>query len=244
MSRLLILILLVFAGASQAQTFDSHPFLSVQGHAEAKVKPDIFPVTVKIEESGMDPAKAQKLVEDLAAKVVGSAQAEGAKDSDVDVGNLDISPDTKWDEEAEREIFLGNIYSREITVRFGNLDAVRSFIAAQPDLKQLRISTGSFRYSQERQLVRRLRREAIADAKAAAEEMADAVGKRLGSLFNVSDRAQSTIYSNVGYGERLPLARSAEAIALLAPGRRAAIVLKEGEITVSADAYLVYLIGD
>jgi uncharacterized protein len=247
MRRALILWFLALAPVAQAQTFDSHPFLSVQGHAEAKVKPDIFPVTVTLEETGSDAAKAQGLIEDLAAKTLAAAEAQGAKDADIDVGNLSVSPETKWDDKGEREVFLGNTYEREIEVRFQSLDAVRGFIAALPDMKQLKIQTGEFKYSGSRELQRKLRREAIADARAAADDMAAAVGKRLGALFNVSDRAQSTIYSNMGYaGGRAPLARSAEAIALLAPGaaRSAGIVLKEGEITVSADAYLVYLIAD
>lgn len=247
MRNLLVLCLLVVAPALSAQTFSSRPFLSVQGHSEAKVKPDIFPVKVTLDETGTNPAKSQALVEDLAAKVLAAAKAGGAKDSDIDVGNLSVSPDTKWDDKTEREIFLGNNYERVIEVRFQNLDSVRSFIAALPDMKQLKIATGEFQYSGRRELERKLRREAIADAKAAADDMSTAVGKRLVELFNVSDRAQSTIYSNLGYsGSGTPVGRNATSVTLLAPGtvRTAGIVLKEGEITVSADAYLVYIIGD
>lgn len=247
MRNFLVLCLLVVAPALSAQTFSSRPFLSVQGHSEAKVKPDIFPVKVTLDETGTNPAKSQALVEDLAAKVLAAAKAGGAKDSDIDVGNLSVSPDTKWDDKTEREIFLGNNYERVIEVRFQNLDSVRSFIAALPDMKQLKIATGEFQYSGRRELERKLRREAIADAKAAADDMSTAVGKRLVELFNVSDRAQSTIYSNLGYsGSGTPVGRNATSVTLLAPGtvRTVGIVLKEGEITVSADAYLVYIIGD
>ena len=247
MRSVILLMLVMGASIAQAQTFTTKPFLSVQGHAEAKVKPDIFPVEVRMEETGTDPAKSQGLVEDLAARVLSAAQAQGATDRDIDVGNLSISPQTKWDEKTEREIFLGNTYEREIEVRFKDLDSVRKFIAALPDMKQLRIDTSTFQYSGRRELERRLRREAIADATAAAKDMSDAVGKRLVELFNVSDRAQSTIYSNLGYsGSGAPVPRDATSVALLAPGtvRNAGIVLKEGEITVSADAYLVYIIGD
>lgn len=228
-----------------AQTFTTKPFLSVQGHAEATVRPDVFPVEVTLADTGTNAAKSQALVEDLSAKVLAAAQAQGAQDRDIDVGNLSVSPKTKWDEKADDEIFLGNEYEREIEVRFRDLDALRRFIAALPDLRQLRIATGTFQYSGRRALERKLRRDAIADAKAAADDMADAVGKRLVELFNVSDRAQSTIYSNVGYAGSGTLDRMTS-VALLAPGtvRSANIVLKEGEITISADAFLVFVIGD
>ena len=246
MRRIILLGLLAIAPALHAQTFTTRPFLSVQGHAEVTVKPDIFPVKVTLKETGTNPAKSQGLVEDLAAKVLAAAQAQGAGDRDIDVGNLSVSPETKWDDKTETDIFLGNAYERDIEVRFKPLDSVRGFIAALPDMKQLRIATGQFQYSGRRELERKLRREAIADARAAANEMADAVGKRLVELFNVSDRAQSTIYSNLGYsGSGSPIPRSTDSVALLAPAVRSGnIVLKEGEISVSADAYLVYIIGD
>jgi hypothetical protein len=80
--------------------------------------------------------------------------------------------------------------------------------------------------------------------------MAASVGKRLVDLFNVSDRAQSTIYASSGYDSRSNYARGSEALdtVTVVGGsdnvRGSQIVLREGEITVSADAYLVYLIGD
>ncbi|MCX7043191.1 MAG: SIMPL domain-containing protein [Gammaproteobacteria bacterium] len=239
---------LFLANAALAQTFTTKPFLSVQGHAEAKVKPDIFPVKVKLEEVGMNPAKSQVLVEDLAAKVLASAKAQGADDRNIDIGNLSISPETKWDDKTEKDVFLGNSYERQIEVRFKDLESARQFIASLPDMRQVRITTGVFQYSGRRELERNLRREAIADASAAAKDMAHAVDKRLLELFNVSDRAQSTIYSNIGYDGYSggPVPRDITSTALLAPGtvRDANIVLKEGEITISADAFLVYIIGD
>jgi uncharacterized protein YggE len=247
MRQIVALLFCLSAAFAQAQTFTTKPFLSVQGHAEAKVKPDIFPVTVRLEDTGTDPARSQGLVEDLAAKTLAAAQAQGAQSSDIDVGNLSVSPKTKWDDKAEQEIFLGNSYERAIEVRFRDLERLRQFIAALPDMKQLRIDTGTFQYSGRRELERKLRREAVADAKAAAEDLAGAVGRRLLELFNVSDHAQSTIYSNMGYSRSgAPSARSVSSVALLAPGtvRNSGIVLKEGEITVSADAFLVYIIGD
>jgi uncharacterized protein YggE len=230
------------SSAATAQTFATKPFLSVQGHAEAKVTPDLFPVTVTLKETGMDPAKSQGFVESLAARVLEAAKAQGGQDKDIDVGKLSVSPETKWKDDDETEVFLGNTYEREIEVRFRDLEALRRFIAALPDQKQVRIETGEFEYSDRRALQRKLRREAIADAKAAAEEMADAVGKRLVELFNVSDRSQSTIYSNQGFaGGGLD---SVTVYGSSVQRRTSEIVLKEGEITISADAYLVYIIGD
>jgi uncharacterized protein YggE len=243
-----LLLALCLPIAAPAQTFQSKPFLSVQGHAEAKVKPDIFPLTVTLRELGMDPARSQKVVEDLAAKVLDTAGHLQVADSDIQVGNLDVSPQLDWDDK-DVETFKGNNYERVIKLRFHSLESLRQFLGAMPLSKNVRLETGTFEFSGAAALKRKLRRDAIADARKGAEEMAAAVNKRLLDLFNVSDKAQSTIYASSGYyfeGYSTGGTASLDSVKVVGTGaiRGSAIVLREGEITVGADAYLVYLIGD
>jgi uncharacterized protein YggE len=242
---------LVAPTAATAQTFDSKPFLSVQGHAEAKVKPDVFPMIVTLKDLGMDAAKSQKVVEELASTVLAAGRASGVGDADTEVGNLDVSPETEWDDDKDVEIFKGNSYERTIKLRFHSLDSLRQFIEKMPMSRNLRLETGTFEYSDAPALKRKLRREAIEDARKGAQDMAAAVGKRLLDLFNVSDRAQSTIYAASGYsyqGDGYARGNGASLNKVAVVGAQAirgsSIVLREGEITVSADAFLVYLIGN
>jgi uncharacterized protein YggE len=248
---ILLFAFLAIPSVAPAQNFSGKPFLSVQGHAETKVKPDLFPLTVTLKETSMDPAKAQKLVEELAGKALDTAKQLQVADADMEVGNLDISPETDYDEKTGKEIFKGNTYERAIQLKFHSLETLKKFLEAMPLSRNLQLQTGAFQYSGAAELKRRLRREAIVDARKGAQDMAAAVDKRLLDLFNVSDKAQSTIYaasgySYDGYAGNVPVPRDITSVALLAPGtvRGSAIVLREGEITISADAFLVYLIGD
>lgn len=233
----------IASGPSPGQTFAAKPFLSVQGHAETKVKPDIFPITVTLEETGMDAGAAQALIEGLAGQVVAAAKSLNAADGDMQVGNVGVTAKTKYDEKDDKEVFLGNTYSREIQVRFHALDALRKFIAAVPAVKQVRLETDDFEYSKDAEVKRRLRREAIDDARKGAQDMAAAVGKKLLDLFNVSDRAQSTIYAASGYNSA---SASLGSVSVMGSpiSRTSEIVLKDGEVTIKSDAFLVYLIGD
>ncbi len=242
LSRACIFFALLAPNLALAQTFQGKPFLSVQGHAEAKVRPDVFPLTLTLKQTSTDAAKSQALIEGLARSLLKTVADLHVADSDISVGNLSISPETKYDNDHEREVFLGNTYEREIRVRFHSLDDVRSLIAAVPDSKNVQIDTGTFEYSGKQALERKLRIDAVADARQAAAEMSNAVGKRLGQLYNVSDRAQSTIYSSSGYSESDAL----DTIVVTGTRirRSAEIVLREGEIRVAADAFLVYLIAD
>jgi uncharacterized protein YggE len=242
-ASLALLACLSLSTAATAQTFQGKPFLSVKGHAETKVKPDIFPLDVTITELSMDAAKSQKLVEDLAAKVLQEARALQVADADIEVGNLSISPETEWDDDKDVQVFKGNEYEREITLKFRSLDALRRFLDAMPMSQNLRLETDDFEFSGEAELTRKLRREAIADAREAAQEMASAVGKRLLDLFNVSDSRQATITAATGYSSN-ESSLGTVTVSAASISRGSAIILREGEITVSADAFLVYLIGD
>lgn len=231
--------------AAQAQSLDGKPFLSVQGHAETRVRPDIFPVDVTITDTSTDSARSETLVEGLSKSVLESAQKLGLDDADIEVGNISISPQTEWDEKDDKETFLGNEYERKLRFRFHDLQSLRSFISALPESRNLHLATRPFELSRKLELQRKLRREAIEDAKRGAADMADAVGKRLLELHNVSDRAQSASYSASGYSRGdLDMVTVEGARASATTKRRSEIVLREGEILVSADAFLVYLIGD
>jgi uncharacterized protein YggE len=243
--KLLFVLALALPLPGLAQTFAGKPFLSVQGHAETRVRPDLFPIDVTISDTSTNSARSEKLVEELARSVLGSAQKLGLTDADIEVGNLSISPQTEWDDKAEKENFLGNEYERKLRFRFHDLEALRSFISGLPESRNLHLATRTFEYSKKLELQRKLRREAIDDARRGAADMADAVGKRLLELHNVSDRAPSTSYSASGYSRDGSLDTVTVAGSAATPTRRRAeIVLREGEIEVSADAFLVYVIGD
>jgi uncharacterized protein YggE len=237
------LLLAVASCSAAAQGVSGKPFLAVQGHAESRVKPDLFPVSVTLSDMGMDGGKSQAMVEGLAKQVLAAAQKQQVADADLEVGNLSVSPETKWNEDKDTEVFLGNTYERELKVRFHSLDALRAFIADLPAGRQVQIETDTFEYSKAAELKRQLRRDAIDDARRGAEDMASAVGKRLVDLQSVSDKAQAVSYSASGYAYE-PGALGKVQVTGARVGRTSDIVLREGEILVSADAYLIYVMGD
>jgi hypothetical protein len=122
---------------------------------------------------------------------------------------------------------------------------LKTFIADLPDSKNVRIETQTFEVSNAAEIKRKLRRAAIDDASKAAAEMADAVGKRLVDLQNVSDRAQTTAYSSSGY-DSYGRGTSLDTVTVTGSkiGRSRSIVLREGVVKLSADAFLIYVMGD
>ena len=147
MKRLMGLMAFFVANAAFAQNISGSPYIAVHGQAKVEVVPDIFPLEITLREVSKDAATAQERIESLAQTIVGLAEAQKIPDKDVEVGNLSISPETEYDEKAEKEIFVGNDYTREIEIRFRSLDGLRQFLSNVPKANQIRLDTGEFKYS-------------------------------------------------------------------------------------------------
>jgi uncharacterized protein YggE len=229
------LMLLACAAMVQAQT--SGPFIAVHGRAQQEVVPDIFPVELTLKETSKDAAATQTRIESLAKDVLATLEKMKIDNGDIEVSNLDISPEYKWDRESEKQIFLGNTYQRQIKVKFHSLEKLSQFVAALPQPEALQIQTRSFEYSKADELRRKLMEKAIADAKATAEVMATGVGKKLGLAQNISNQGL-----NLQYSASLFAARAVGGYAPPAPPPppSPSAALREGKITLDQDVYIVY----
>ena len=233
----LAIMLLGFAGMANAQAVGGAPYLAVRGQASQQVTPDIFPLQLTLAETGVDAAGTQARIERLAEDVLSIADGMGVEEADLTVSNLGISPEFKYDEEADKQVFLGNSYVREIKVRFHSLGKMREFIAALPSSKALRIDTGAFGTSRSEELKRGLLQKSIENARATAEALAAGVGRKLGPVHTISNQG-----FNVRYSEGMSL----DAVtvtgsngALLAPG---VVSLREGRITLDQSVYIIYML--
>jgi uncharacterized protein YggE len=228
------LCLLLAAPAISVAQVPDRPYLAVQGHAETIVVPDLFPVEITLSDTSANAAASQALVEDLARKVLAATNSLGVKDADVEIGNLRVAPETRWDKVAEKNVFLGNEYERTFRIRLHRLSDLRLLVAKLPESRNLRIRTGGFERSDRDDIVRALRRQAIANARAAASDLAEGTGVRLGRLHNASDRPQGVNYyrGNVSPIDVLSVERGNVLTSEM--------IVQEGQITLSSDIYLVF----
>lgn len=241
MKFICLMFAVAMAPMTMAQTGSDAPYIAAQGRSETRVVPDLFPVSIQVTDVGTDAGASQALVEGLAGKVTDAARKLGVADADLTVGNLRIYPEHRWEREGEKQVFLGNRYERQIGVRLRKLSDLRALVSALPQGPNLRIQTQSFERSDSQAIKLRLQAEAVKDAQATAKNLADAVGVRLGRVQNVSDQPQSWNYAR-------PMARQVDSVSVYGFNgsnvSTAEMVLKEGEITIGADAYIVYRIGD
>ena len=195
MKRIMFVILLWFcAFNAQAQSISGPPFIAVHGKAKAEVIPDLFPLEVTLKDTSVDTAATQARIEGLAQQVVALTKTMGMADRDVEISNLSISPEYQWDEKEDKQLFLGNTYTRTIKLRFHTLGDLQKAIDAMPKTKQVQLDTGSFQSSRQDDIRRELLTQAVKDARETAEIMAGAVGRRIGGVHNVSNQGFNVRY--------------------------------------------------
>jgi len=191
MKSAIFLALFATSSSATAQSLSGAPFIAVHGRANVDVVPDIFPVSVSLTETSMETGKAQETVERLTKAVLAQVNALGVKDADLSIGNVNIDPQSNYDQKAKKTVFLGNEYSREINVNFRSLADVKSFIAGIPSGKQVEVSTEVFESSDIDEIQRKLLADAMTDARKTADVLAGNMGQRIVRIQTVSDRPLS-----------------------------------------------------
>jgi uncharacterized protein YggE len=254
--------LMLLSGVAMAQSVGGSPYVAVHGHAEVQVVPDTFPLSIDLQDEGMDVAKAQSRVEELTRLVLDKARQLGVADLDIEVGSLAIDPQQRYDEIAKKQVFTGNRYSRSLLLKFRSLANLRAQVAAMPTGKNVQVSTMDYEFSGENEATRKLLVDAIADARKSADVLATGIDRRVlgaqtistspmalsvGSYINSIDvtSTESTTILTAEQIRRLPVGRNVSAVALLAPGTlRSDIILEAGAVTLQSDVYILYLLGD
>lgn len=230
-----VALVLAFAGMAQAQAISGEPYVAVRGSASQEVTPDLFPLELTLEETSTNGAGTQARIEKLAGDLLALADAMGVKEEDLTVSNLEISPQYKYNDRTDEQVFLGNKYVREIKVRFHALGKLRDFIGRLPSDKALKLDTGAFMASNSEELRRGLLEKAIANARATAEALAKGVGRKLGPVHTISNQGFNMRYSESA--TTLDSVTVTGANALSAPG---IVSLREGRITLDQSVYIVY----
>lgn len=234
-------VLLLAAVGVQAQSISGSPFIAVHGKAKTQVVPDVFPLQIVLKDTSLDAAKTQALIEGYASQVVELTKKMEMDDVDVAISNLSVSPEYRYDDKDEEQVFLGNTYLRQIRLKFHTLDKLKQMIDALPKAKQVQLDTGAFESSQADALRRELLTKAVDDARTTAEIMAKAVGRRLGTVHNISNQG-----FNVRYVESSD-SYSLDSVTVTGYGRQVGappVVLSKGTIQLDQNVYIIYTLID
>ncbi|EOD53347.1 SIMPL domain-containing protein, partial [Aeromonas molluscorum] len=126
---ILSLCLFCTSAATMAIEVPQAPHLLVSGNAEQKVEPDMLTLRVAVtalEKKGID---AKQQVDKRVAAFFGQLEGLGIKRSDVEAGNLVISPEYQYPQNRKPEL-AGYRAQRQLAVKLYQLDKLSQLMDA------------------------------------------------------------------------------------------------------------------
>ena len=186
----------------------------VTGEGKVTVTPDIALLRLGIEAQQTTVAAAQVEAAAAMEKVMKALADSGVAEKDIQTQYFSIYQVTRWDDFKNQEIVTGYRVSNRVNAKIREIDKTGAIIdavaAAGGDLT--RIDNISFSVDEPSRYYEEAREEAIADAKAKAENLAGLAGVKLGRATYISEGIQvpSPIYPRYEYGIIAPTAPAVE----------------------------------
>lgn len=170
----------------------------VSGEGEVTVTPDIATLWLGIEAQAETVAEAQTQAAEAMNSVMTALTDNGVDEKDIQTQYFSIYQDTRWDSIKDEEVVVGYRVTNMVTAKIREIDKIGAIIdaVAVAGGDYTRINNISFSVDDPTPYYEEARQEAMAAAKAKAEQLADLAGVTLGKPFYISE---GTIYSPVVY---------------------------------------------
>ncbi|HEY93965.1 MAG TPA: SIMPL domain-containing protein [Dehalococcoidia bacterium] len=237
-----ILILFGLTGCEQASTasgdVSNFNFSSQQngiwvtGQGEVSVEPDIAVLSLGIESEGKSVAAARDRAAAAMNDVMDTLSSNGVADKDIQTQYFNIQQVRRWDRETEEEVVTGYRVTNTVTVTIRDIEKVGTIIDAVTDAggDLTRINGINFSIDDPDEYYEEARKEAVADAKKKAEQLA--------KLANVSLGAATYISEGMFYA---PVARAEMAVGY-DEGASYSTSISPGELDISLSIQIAYAI--
>ncbi|MDG2526047.1 SIMPL domain-containing protein [Stenotrophomonas sp. HITSZ_GD] len=242
------LMLAPLLAAAQVNSLPSQPHLLVRGKAEREVLPDRFKLTIELEQKDAAPEAARSRVQADAATVLGLFKAQHALADSVEASSLSIEPSTRYVD--GRQVFEGTQVSRTLSASFAKLEDVRAVLGGLKTSDHLEVSGIEPSFSNESKVRGELKRDAAAQTRVTAHNLADAYGVKLGGLYTISEVAPDFSYGIQAGSWAEPARAYAPAPAALdrvgnndSKNLEQAESLEAGSITLTEYVYAIFLIA-
>ncbi len=189
---------LALAGCEGDTTVTNQPAdttgITVSGHGEVDVPPDIGFVDVGVQSTAPNVADAREAAATAATKVIDSIKANGVDSKDVQTTNLSIQPNYDYSRPNEGPKLTGYTVTNTVEAKVRKLDSLSKVIddATAAGGNDVRLQGIRFGIDKEDQPKQDAREKAMADAKAKAEQLAQLGGVSLGAPVTISETQNTT----------------------------------------------------
>ncbi|WP_166541733.1 SIMPL domain-containing protein [Aeromonas salmonicida] len=184
---LLTLSALVVSAPLFALEVPQAPHLVVSGYAEQKAEPDMLTLNVAVTALEKQGIKAKQQVDSKVAAFFGQLEGLGIKRSDVEAGNLVISPEYQYPQNKKPEL-VGYRAQRQLAVKLYQLDKLSGLMDTALKAGLESVSQIEYGLKSPQIIKEQARIGAVEDAKNKAESLAKAFGMKLGKVYSVEYR--------------------------------------------------------
>lgn len=185
---LLTLSALVVSAPLFALEVPQAPHLVVSGYAEQKAEPDMLTLNVAVTALEKQGIKAKQQVDSKVAAFFGQLEGLGIKRSDVEAGNLLISPEYQYPQNKKPEL-VGYRAQRQLAVKlYHQLDKLSGLMDTALKAGLESVSQIEYGLKSPQIIKEQARIGAVEDAKNKAESLAKAFGMKLGKVYSVEYR--------------------------------------------------------
>lgn len=189
MRYLMLSVVALLAVTLRAQTVDTRRTVSTQGVAETRVKPDRASITLGVETEGKNAAAIKRDNDDAMRQIFAALADAGVQPTDIQTSNLSLQPVHNWRPEGKRE-FLKYQMRNTIVVTVRDIAKLDAILDKAVGVGGNMVENIDFEVSTANAIRDSLRAAAAVNAKAKAQQMAEAVGARVGKLLTISETAE------------------------------------------------------
>ncbi|HYH55300.1 MAG TPA: SIMPL domain-containing protein [Anseongella sp.] len=217
----------IAAGVRAQQSSPGPALVTVTGQHIIKAAPDEAEVNFMVSTKLKDPKEAQKANDAVMAKALAYLKKQYIAEKDIRTTRLSLHPYTEYVSDKERkELYMAQ---QSVSFRLENLDQLSGILSGLVDLGVNNIENVQFKVSNMEELSAQARAKAVLDARAKAENLAGALGQKVGKAYQINDMPNNGPQPMM-YRMEAKAADSAESIA-------------PGEISIEAGVMVSFLLN-
>jgi len=185
MKKIILILTVMTAVATQAQEKSIQPQISVSGEGKIKVVPDEAIISIAVETKGEESSKVKKENDVVIDKVLKYLKTTKINQKDIKTERVSLYP--QYDYQKKKNFYMA---SQTINITLRDLSQYEVIMDELIKAGVNRINGVTFQSSQIEKLKSDARKQAVADAKKKAEDFAEALGQKVGKAILVSDNSQ------------------------------------------------------
>lgn len=186
MKKTILILMTLFAVATQAQEIKQIPQINVAGEGKIKVTPDYAIISIGVENTGADAAEVKKKNDATVDAVI--KYLKSFKLAPADYQTKQVFLQKNYDYNKKKNTFVA---SQQISVTLRDLSKYDTLMMGLVDTGINNIQGVEFKSTKLAQYESEARKAAVVDAKAKALDYASALSQKVGKAILVSDNSQT-----------------------------------------------------